>query len=264
MGTAKLYLADSNRIMREGLKKILPRPGFVIVGESDSLVSAVSWFKNSGETVDIIICDPADDAVRELSAIAEIVRDFGQPKVVLLTLRLAESWLTATLQCGVTGFLSKEVEPEALRAALQVIMFGGQVLTAHRQSRKLEQPREPFVAERSSEERAAANEIGRTPPTDMGFSLSAREQQILGCLVEGLANKEIARELSIAEATVKVHLKALLRKLKASNRTQAAMWAVANKPLLEGIKIPEGAVADETMLKVRQAGWNETSPGAHH
>ena len=58
--------------------------------------------------------------------------------------------------------------------------------------------------------------------------LSEREREIMGCLVHGKSNKVIARQLGITEATVKVHLKAVLRKLNVSNRTQAAIWAVRN------------------------------------
>jgi two-component system nitrate/nitrite response regulator NarL len=60
--------------------------------------------------------------------------------------------------------------------------------------------------------------------------LSTRESQILNCLTEGAPNKVIARKLDVAEATVKVHIKAILRKIGATNRTQAAMWATAHLP----------------------------------
>ena len=62
--------------------------------------------------------------------------------------------------------------------------------------------------------------------TARGLGLSERETQILQCLIEGYANKLIARRLDIAEATVKVHIKGLLRKINVSNRTQAAIWAL--------------------------------------
>ncbi len=58
--------------------------------------------------------------------------------------------------------------------------------------------------------------------------LSTRESQILGCLVTGLSDKGIARELDMAEATVKCHLKALFRKINARNRTQAAVWGTSH------------------------------------
>jgi two-component system nitrate/nitrite response regulator NarL len=64
----------------------------------------------------------------------------------------------------------------------------------------------------------------------MDRKLSPREIQILNCLKEGAPNKAIARKLDITEATIKVHVKAILRKIGASNRTQAAMWASKRLP----------------------------------
>jgi two-component system nitrate/nitrite response regulator NarL len=61
-------------------------------------------------------------------------------------------------------------------------------------------------------------------------TLSSREAEILHCLMQGAPNKIIARKLEVAEATVKVHIKAILRKIRVTNRTQAAMWAVAHLP----------------------------------
>jgi DNA-binding NarL/FixJ family response regulator len=66
-------------------------------------------------------------------------------------------------------------------------------------------------------------EFGNTPH---GFQLSHRERQVLTCLAHGQSNKEIARVFNISEATVKVHLKAILRKINMHNRTQAAIWAI--------------------------------------
>jgi two-component system nitrate/nitrite response regulator NarL len=61
--------------------------------------------------------------------------------------------------------------------------------------------------------------------------LSVRERSILSCLIEGDSNKVIARKIDIAEATVKVHVKAILRKIRVHNRTQAAIWAMSNASL---------------------------------
>ena len=61
-----------------------------------------------------------------------------------------------------------------------------------------------------------------------GPHLSAREAAVLGCLVEGSSNKVIARKVEMAEATVKVHIKAILRKIRVKNRTQAAIWAISH------------------------------------
>jgi len=85
------------------------------------------------------------------------------------------------------------------------------------------------VAEGSSVFKAADSAGEREPISSdatRNLGLSDREKQILQCLVEGFANKLIARRLEIAEATVKVHIKGLLRKINVSNRTQAAIWAL--------------------------------------
>jgi two-component system nitrate/nitrite response regulator NarL len=72
----------------------------------------------------------------------------------------------------------------------------------------------------------------QTLGTDAIPRLSAREKCILSCLVQGCPNKSIARKTGIAVATVKVHVKAILRKIRASNRTQAAIWAVNNRSVV--------------------------------
>jgi two-component system nitrate/nitrite response regulator NarL len=77
--------------------------------------------------------------------------------------------------------------------------------------------------------RSVANSRDSATTNDLLQTLSGRERQILDCLVLGMSNKLIARQLSMAEATVKVHLKALLRKLQAKNRTQAAILAVRSR-----------------------------------
>src|SRR6185437_5415304 len=74
---------------------------------------------------------------------------------------------------------------------------------------------------------------------DPAPQLSPREKSILRCLIEGDSNKAIARKMDIAEATVKVHVKAILRKIRVHNRTQAAIWAINNGSLSE----PPSAIA---------------------
>jgi two-component system, NarL family, nitrate/nitrite response regulator NarL len=102
----------------------------------------------------------------------------------------------------------------ALTQSLRLVMLGQQVFPALPAGKEPNHGSRDFgqIAERSGLTRA----------------LSGREGEILCNLLHGHSNKTIARELNISEATVKVHLKALLRKLKARNRTQAAIWAMEN------------------------------------
>jgi DNA-binding NarL/FixJ family response regulator len=84
---------------------------------------------------------------------------------------------------------------------------------------------EPLILHSSGDEppTVLVSKTGKLP------SISDRERQILSCLVSGLSNKTIGRNLDIAEGTVKVHGKSVLRKIKARNRTQAAVWALNNR-----------------------------------
>jgi two-component system nitrate/nitrite response regulator NarL len=72
--------------------------------------------------------------------------------------------------------------------------------------------------------------------------LSARQQAILRCLIQGDSNKTIARKMAIAEATVKVHVKAILRRIRVHNRTQAAIWAMSNGPFISAKDDPSPAL----------------------
>src|SRR5260370_41098259 len=95
--------------------------------------------------------------------------------------------------------------------------------------------------------------------------LSAQERRILQYLVEGNSNKVIARKIDIAEATVKVHLKAILRKTKVHNRTQAAIWAVNNKSRAEPRSVAtlngSGAFAHQGGLAISMASKAELKSG---
>jgi two-component system, NarL family, nitrate/nitrite response regulator NarL len=143
---------------------------------------------------------------------------FPQTKVVLLTDQVTSEWLDKAVQAGASGFLPKDISADALRFSLELVLLGEQIFpTLH----SLLEPR--FHAVPAVRPSAPDNHVRPIP-------ISVRENQILGCLVNGLPNKTIARHLDIAEATVKVHLKALLRKINVRNRTQAAIWGLSNAP----------------------------------
>jgi two-component system nitrate/nitrite response regulator NarL len=112
------------------------------------------------------------------------------------------------MAAGADGFLAKTVSPEALVQSLQLVMMGEKVYPTNLAS---------LLAE-----------AGAPVPQDSLRGLSAREQEILHLLVTGASNKAIAIRLGITEATVKVHLKTVLRKVDVGNRTQAAVWALNN------------------------------------
>jgi len=211
---AKLVIVDSNRLFREGLTRLLDGNRLEIVKEAYSFVGALRFLQSGSPPVDLVLGDPDTDLLRELEAVRIILRQFSTVKLVILTDRLAPQWPEEPLKSNVAGFLSKDISAEALKRSLDLVLMGERVTKS--------------AARRTTD--GVPTPLGTVttpdPAAELLAKLSGRENQILGCLAHGLPNKLIARELNMAEATVKVHLKALLRKLNAQNRTQAAILAI--------------------------------------
>jgi two-component system nitrate/nitrite response regulator NarL len=132
-------------------------------------------------------------------------------RAVVLASRATQTHFTACLAAGADGYLLTEVSPDVLLEALRLVMLGEKVFPTVLATWLLEQRRQAPPAP--------------TSVTVGGKSLSPRELEILTQLAAGETNKRIANRLQIADATVKLHLRKLLRKIGATNRTQAAIWA---------------------------------------
>lgn len=146
---------------------------------------------------------PADfNVIREAVPDARIVALVGQQCPMLMT---------DCLMQDIDGFLIKTMKPSVLLQSLALIAEGERVYPANLVARLL---------------RGGAQSMVVMPGSQEQYNLTAREMDILHLLVAGEPNKVIARRLSITEATVKVHLRSLLKKINAANRTQAAIWAL--------------------------------------
>jgi two-component system nitrate/nitrite response regulator NarL len=128
-------------------------------------------------------------------------------------------------RAGIDGFCFNSSSPEVLIKSLELVMLGEPVLPlvlvrGMLDSMSLSPQHEP--ASKVANEQKVSREGER--------GLSAREAQILNCLADGDPNKVIARKLDVAESTIKIHVKAILRKIGVLNRTQAALWAIGHLP----------------------------------
>ncbi|MBF9234413.1 LuxR C-terminal-related transcriptional regulator [Microvirga alba] len=162
------------------------------------------------------------DLIRETKA------QYPEAKIVVLSDDFDLNVMMATLQAGAEGYCLATIGCDVLVKYIDLVMLGELVfpssifLSALSSRDKVPTPRRT-PADGIEDLQAASAELPvRT--------LSSREAEILHCLMEGAPNKIIARRLEVAEATVKVHVKAILRKIRVANRTQAAMWAVAHLP----------------------------------
>ena len=211
---SRTVLIEANRLFREGLKHLLADTRFEVGSEYNTIDLALA----AGEAdaaPELVISGQAVKDEADLRAIREA---FPSARIVVLADDLTVDVLRAAMGGGADGFLIKNVSPEALIQSLQLIMLGEKVFPTNLASMLLD--------------------MSAIAPQHSIRGLSPREQEILQSLVTGASNKMIAIRLGITEATVKVHLKTLLRKIDVNNRTQAAIWAMNNGFTADGAAVP--------------------------
>jgi two-component system nitrate/nitrite response regulator NarL len=198
-----------NEIAREGLRRILADE-FTQV-EAMAPEEAIGREISERLSPQLIIVDAASD-IESMEACRALRDRYPRAKLVLMGESHDLDTIATAFKAGVDGYLIKAIQCGPLVGALKLILLGEKILPSQTVSALVE-PRSKFAC-------------GNWDAIRTGENLSDREIEILECLIRGDANKLISRQLTITEATVKVHVKAILRKLRVQNRTQAAIWAV--------------------------------------
>jgi two-component system nitrate/nitrite response regulator NarL len=223
-------LVGQDPLVREGLVQILRRAGFHIAASVARIDESVCIVLPQDRPL-LLILDAGHDLHAEIGQIRCARRDFAAGRIAVLAPYYQHANVVAAFRAGASCYLVRTMAGEALIKSLELVMLGETILPATFLSYAADEadvrPSEPAVI--VSKEAPA---LPLTPTADAP-RLSVGEQRILRCLVQGDSNKAIARRINIAEATVKVHVKAILRKVRAHNRTQAAIWAI-HKGLLAG------------------------------
>lgn len=205
-----VLLVDDHPLFRRGLRQLLElEPRFDVIGEAADGRTAIDDARRLGP--DLVVLDLNMKGVGGLDVLRRLKDDGGgfDGRIVVLTVSDAADDLVAAIRGGADGYLLKDTEPEVLLERLRAVTFGRMVVSDELSA----------VLARAMRDEAVASERD-------GAQLTEREQEILHCLAGGLSNKLIARELDIAEGTVKVHVKHLLKKLRLRSRVEAAVWAV--------------------------------------
>jgi len=217
MTRVQILLVDPHQLSREGLKRLL-------VGESYDVIGARS-LDEAGEQIEkgllpeLIVVAFEDAASDDQSAMIQYIRtNFASTKVMVIANNISPALLTPALSAGVCACLLRDISTEALTGSIELVLLGQQIFPT--QAAML------LLGTRSHGEQDghAQNIEEQLRPR----GVSRREGQILKGLLHGLSNKMISRELGISESMVKVYLTALMRKVNAQNRTQAAVWGLAN------------------------------------
>ncbi len=190
----------------------MPRDRFEVLAEaSDAQGLSLRRDLSQISSGNVVLLDPPADKERMAEELRQVRALLPRSVVVVLSDTLCPRSLSASLAAGAKGYLLKTISVDALLHSIELARLGETVLPTKLASLLVNGM--PDLASKDGAEIAQAG-------------LSDRETQILSCLVAGNSNKVIANRLHITEATVKVHMKSLLRKIKVSNRTQAAIWAV--------------------------------------
>ena len=225
----QLLLVDDHSLFRRGLKALLSQDErFEVAGEAGDVGEALRCLAQ--QRPDVILLDNHLPGVRGVDAIPALKEAAPAARVLMLTVSENENDLAAALQAGADGYLLKTVESEQLADTILKVMDGESVispemmtkLVAVFRSRPSAAPAAVPLAVPASAPVVPAVPREAASAADL---LSPREREILLLIARGDSNKVIARELDIAETTVKIHVQHILRKLHITSRVQAAVFA---------------------------------------
>ncbi|BAH38040.1 NarL family two-component response regulator [Gemmatimonas aurantiaca T-27] len=192
--TIRILLVDDHAILREGLAALLNGvDGMQVIGQAGDGATAIDLYRNL--LPDVVICDLRMVPMDGTEVTSTIRAEFPAARVILLTTYDTDEEVFRGLRAGASSYLLKDVEPAQLIDTVHAVYAGRKAI-------------DPSIAAKLAEHVASD-------------ALTARQLEVLRSLAEGRSNIEIANTLYISEGTVKAHIKAILQKLGARDRTQA-------------------------------------------
>nr|WP_202488274.1 response regulator transcription factor [Streptomyces sp. SID5473] len=199
-------LVDDHQVVRRGLRTFLEvQEDIEVVGEAGDGDEGVA--RTEELRPDVVLMDvkmPGTDGIEALRRL----RGLDNPaKVLIVTSFTEQRTVVPALRAGASGYVYKDIDPEALAGAIRSVHAGHVLL-------------QPEVAG------ALLSQDDPNTGSGRGGTLTEREREVLGLIADGRSNREIARALVLSEKTVKTHVSNILMKLDLADRTQAALWAV--------------------------------------
>jgi two-component system NarL family response regulator len=199
MTTIRVLVIEDHPVVRQGLVALLSNaPDIEVVGSAADGVAAMEIFKSVRP--DVTLMDLQMPRLGGVEAIQRIRNEWPDARIIVLTTFDGDEDIYRAMQAGAKAYLLKGMEVEELLTAIRAVHTG--------------HARVPSSIAEKLAQRVASQD------------LTAREVEVLGRILAGRANKEIANDLNISEATVKSHVNSLLSKLGVDDRTHAAMVAL--------------------------------------
>jgi two-component system nitrate/nitrite response regulator NarL len=246
----RAVLLSERGLLLDGLRDMLRKSRISVIGEAQNIPALLTAMQTQ-PVPELVICHIAFDRKPEaaLELISDLRQHFARAKIVVLADACTTSLLSGIAGADVNAILLTSISSDMLLQSLKLVLFDhrlfpSEIMPLITGSSQARPNFGPAVGE--SLTRFAETAVGDRAPQAQGVlpnapaldpqstvPLSKRESQVMDCLVKGWSNKMIARELNIVEATVKVYLKCLSRKIKVSNRTQLAIWALRQHRLFD-------------------------------
>jgi two-component system, NarL family, nitrate/nitrite response regulator NarL len=197
---ARVLLADDHDLVRESLRLLLIATGRAEVSLARDVDEALALIA-SADRFDLILLDYWMPGMNGTEGLSRVIEAAGDAPVAILSGNLSGTLAEEVLRIGARGVIPKSITGKSFVNALN-FMISGEVYV-------------PATLQQALS--------GASQPN--GFGLTPQETRVLSRLAHGLTNKEIAKEMDLSEVTVKMHVRSMLRKVGASNRTQAALIA---------------------------------------
>lgn len=219
----RVAIVDDQQLLRAGFKMVIDsQPDLTVVAEAGDGTTALSVLQNA--EVDIVLMDIRMPHIDGLAVTAKLTsqwektRPLDSPKIIILTTFDLDEYALEAIRAGASGFLLKDAPPEEMLNAIRVVHSGDAVIAPSTTKRLLDRLIMPTLSEQPQERpQAALLEL-----------LTDREMDVFMLIAKGMSNTEIAKELFVAEATVKTHVGRILHKLGARDRVQIVVTAYEN------------------------------------
>ncbi|MFL9989173.1 response regulator [Paraburkholderia sediminicola] len=206
---SRILIVDEHRVVREGLKAILPRYlNLEVVADTGDGYEALKLCRTTQP--DLIIMELSLSSLSGLDMIALVRRRFPQVRILVLSGRLSEEDAASAMDAGAYGYVLKQSGIETLKDALVAVLGGRCYIDPQLKMDEILALRQQGTFERRHEARNR---------------LTVRERQILKLIAEGERNKEIAEKLTISKKTVESHRTNMMQKLEAHNAAELSQWA---------------------------------------
>jgi DNA-binding NarL/FixJ family response regulator len=207
----RLLLVDDQRLMRDGLRTILElEDDLQVAAEAETGLEALQKFRD--HQPDVVLMDIRMPEMDGVEATRRLQSEWPESLIIILTTFDDDRYIFDALRAGALGYLLKDVSGAELADAIRTVHKGGALI-------------EPSVARKMVAEFARLTPESYSGPEELVEPLNDREEEILRLMAQGLSNKEIALRIHLAEGTVKNYISAILAKIGARDRTQAALRA---------------------------------------